>query len=172
MLIGKCLVAMIKPAKFRIILKMTVIIEKKIFIKDNQMKKFNQFITKLASVLQALLIIAMGLLGILLIALLFRELIPIFQELFSHSIIASNEKILNEIIIFFLFFEFTAMIIAALRHHGHTSIEFLMGLGVTALVRGLITTHNNIEETFGIAIAILLLIISMAIFHRYSKNEL
>ncbi len=38
------------------------------------------------------------------------------------------------------------MIISALRHHGHTSINFLMGLGVTALIRSLITAHGDVWE--------------------------
>ncbi len=77
--------------------------------------------------LQSLLVIAIGLLGVLLIILLFRDLIPLFQLLLSPSIKESNSAIMDEIIVFFLFFEFTAMIISALRHHGHTSINFLMG---------------------------------------------
>lgn len=122
--------------------------------------------------LQALIVVALGLLGLLLIALLFRELLPLFQALFSTSISKSNAQIMDEIIVFFLFFEFTAMIISALLHHGHTSLEFLLGLGATALVRGLITHHSNIEETIGIAVAILILIVSMAIFHKYIKDEM
>ena len=93
------------------------------------MKDFNKLVIKFARFLQSLLVIAIGLLGVLLIILLFRDLIPLFQALISPSIKESNAAIMDEIIVFFLFFEFTAMIIAALRHHGHTSINFLMGLG-------------------------------------------
>ena len=91
------------------------------------MKDFNKFIAKFARFLQTLLVIAIGLLGILLIILLFRDLIPLFQSLLSPSIKESNSAIMDEIIVFFLFIEFTAMIISALRHHGHTSINFFDG---------------------------------------------
>ena len=64
------------------------------------------------------------------------------------------------------------MIISALLHHGHASLEFLLDLGATALVQVLITHHSNIEETIGIAVAILILIVSMAIFHKYIKNKM
>ena len=117
-----------------------------------------------------LLVIAIGLLGILLIILLFRDLIPLFQSLFSPKIQESNSAIMDEIIVFFLFFEFTAMIISALRHHGHTSINFLLGLGVTALVRSLITTHGNIWGTLATAVAILVLVIAMVIFNKNLRN--
>lgn len=134
------------------------------------MNKFNKFVIKFARFLQALLIVALGLLGIILIILLFRDLIPIFQALVSPSIKKSNVNIMDEIIVFFLFFEFTSMIIAALRHHGHTSINFLMGLGVTALVRSLITAHGQIEEIIGTSVSILVIIIAMVIFNKNMKN--
>ena len=134
------------------------------------MKNFNKFISKFARFLQMLLVIAIGLLGILLIILLFRDLIPLFQSLFSPKIQESNSAIMDEIIVFFLFFEFTAMIISALRHHGHTSINFLLGLGVTALVRSLITTHGNIWGTLATAVAILVLVIAMVIFNKNLRN--
>lgn len=134
------------------------------------MKNFNKFVSKFAQFLQKLLVIAIGLLGIVLIILLFRELIPLFKLLFSSSIKESNSTILDEIIVFFLFFEFTAMIISALRHHGHTSINFLMGLGVTALIRGLITAHGNVWEIVATSVSILMLIIAMVIFNKHLKN--
>lgn len=134
------------------------------------MKNFNKFVSKFAQFLQKLLVIAIGLLGIVLIILLFRDLIPLFQLLFSSSIKKSNSTILDEIIVFFLFFEFTAMVISALRHHGHTSINFLMGLGVTALIRGLITAHGHVWEIIATSASILMLIIAMVIFNKHLKN--
>ncbi|NRO64987.1 Protein PsiE [Lactobacillus helveticus] len=77
---------------------------------------------------------------------------------------------MDEIIVFFLFFEFTAMIISALRHHGHTSINFLMGLGVTALIRSLITAHGDVWEIVATSVSILMLIIAMVIFNKHMKN--
>ncbi|RVU70812.1 MULTISPECIES: phosphate-starvation-inducible protein PsiE [Lactobacillus] len=136
------------------------------------MKKFNKLITKFTRYLQMLLVIAMGLLGILMILLLFREFVPLVQEFMTHSISHSNSAILDEIIVFFLFFEFASMIVAALRHNGHTSLNFLMSLGVTALVRGLITTHGNPEKTLIDAIAILILIIAIVVFNKNMKDKL
>lgn len=50
------------------------------------MKDFNKFVIKFARFLQSLLVIAIGLLGVLLVILLFRDLIPLFQALISPSI--------------------------------------------------------------------------------------
>lgn len=137
------------------------------------MKKFNKFTTKTARLLQAVLVIAMSLLGLLLVILLFREFIPIIQHLLAPSISKSNSEILDELIVFFLFFEFIAMIVSALRNHGHMSINFLMELGITALLRSLITAHSTAWETLGSSAAILILIIGMVIFNRcyYRKKK-
>lgn len=134
------------------------------------MKDFNKYVIKFARFLQSLLIIAIGLLGVLLIILILRDLIPLFQLLLSPSIKESNSAIMDEIIVFFLFFEFTAMIISALRHHGHTSINFLMGLGVTALIRSLVTAHGDVWEIVATSVSILMLIIAMVIFNKHMKN--
>lgn len=133
------------------------------------MDKIVKYFTKF---LQALLIIALGILGIFLILLLFRELIPLGQQLASRSITSSNDKILDEIIVFFLFFEFAALVISAIKHHGHTSVEFLMDLGVTALVRSLLTMHHNVYDTVFTAIAILLIIIAMVLYHKFDNEKI
>ena len=134
------------------------------------MKNFNKFIAKFVRILQMLLVVAIGLVGIVLVILLFRELIPLVQSLLSPSIKSSNSTILDEIIVIFLFFEFTAMVIAALRHHGHTSVNFLMELGITALIRALITAHGNIWEIIATSASILMLVIALVIFNRNIKN--
>ncbi|TSO26775.1 phosphate-starvation-inducible PsiE family protein [Lactobacillus sp. LL6] len=131
----------------------------------------DKIIVRFAKFLHTLRTITLGLMGIFLILLLFRELIPISQQLFSIPISKNNEQILDEIIVFFLFFEFAALAIAALRHKGHTSIEFLMELGITALVRSLLTAHNNVLDTLGTSISILLIIIAMVLYHKFGNNE-
>lgn len=136
------------------------------------MKKFNQFIAKFADFLQICLVIAIAILGIFLILTVFREFIPLFESLVNHSIQMSNTKIMDEIILFFLFFEFASMAVAAMQHHGHTSVSFLMELGVTALLRNLIAAHGNVTEIISTAVAILLLIIGLFLFNKNDKDQL
>ena len=133
-------------------------------------KRFFFSIIKIEELMKGKNHVAIGLLGIILIILLFRDLIPLCQSLFSTKIEESNSEIMSEIIVFFLFFEFTAMIISALRHHGHTSINFLLGLGVTALIRSLITSHSNIWSTLATSASILVLVIAMIIFNKNLRN--
>lgn len=135
------------------------------------MKKIHILSKKFAHFLQSLLLISLAVLGLILIAILFRELIPLSSQLFSTLIAKSNDQILDEIIVFFLFFEFAALVIAALFHHGHTSVEFLMELGITALIRSLLTVHHNVVETLITAISILLIVIALVLYHKFENNN-
>lgn len=133
------------------------------------MKRFNQFTDKFSRFLQLLTVVAMAILGIYLIIVLFFELFILGQQFLTMDIRNIYFKILDEVIIFFLFFEFVAMIISALKHNGHISVNFLMSLGVTALLRGLIATHGNSEEIVLYSVAILLLIIGMILLNRFIR---
>ena len=135
-------------------------------------KQYYKFINQFAHFLRALLVATMAILGLLLFIFICRELYVIAHQLLNTSITHSNSEILDEIIVFFLFFEFASMIVAALYHHGHTSINFLMGLGVTALLRGLLAAHGDLNETIGNSVAILLLVIAMVVFNTHFKDKL
>ena len=134
------------------------------------MNKYNQVFKKLAGLLNLFLILALSILGILLIILMFKELIPIGQAIFQAPSYQNTDKILDGIIVFFLFFEFVAMVIMALANKGHTSLEYLMGLGATALLRELLTTHTAVEKTIWTTVAILLLIVGIVIYHKNIKE--
>ena len=55
------------------------------------------------------------------------------------------------------------------KHMGHTSLNFLMSLGITALLRNLITAHGEPMQILIHSIAILLLIIGIVILNRHIK---
>lgn len=133
------------------------------------MKKFNKIASKYANFLRFFIMIALGILGALLIVLMFGQLFAIGQRMIRNSFIHIPIKVLDEIVTFFLFFEFSAMIVAALKHMGHTSLNFLMSLGITALLRNLITAHGKPMQILIHSIAILLLIIGIVILNRHIK---
>ena len=133
------------------------------------MKKINKTANKYANFLRIFIMIALGILGTLLIILMFGQLLSIGQIMIRNSFINIPTKILDEIVTFFLFFEFSAMIIAALKHMGHTSLTFLMSLGITALLRNLITAHGEPMQILIHAVAILLLIIGIVILNKHMK---
>jgi Predicted membrane protein len=101
--------------------------------------------------------------------LMFSQLFVIGRIMISNHLINIPTKVLDEIVTFFLFFEFSAMIVAALKHMGHTSLNFLMSLGITALLRNLITAHGEPMQILIHAVAILLLIIGVVILNKHIK---
>lgn len=133
------------------------------------MKKFNKTASKYANILRFFTIIALGILGALMLILMFSQLFAIGRIMISNNLINIPTKVLDEIVTFFLFFEFLAMIVAALKHMGHTSLNFLMSLGITALLRSLITAHGEPMQILIHAVAILLLIIGVVILNKHIK---
>lgn len=101
--------------------------------------------------------------------LMFSQLFVIGRIMISNNLINIPTKVLDEIVTFFLFFEFSAMIVTALKHMGHTSLNFLMSLGITALLRNLITAHGEPMQILIHAVAILLLIIGVVILNKHIK---
>ena len=129
------------------------------------MKKLNKTASKYANILRFFTIIALGILGALMLILIF----VIGRIMISNNLINIPTKVLDEIVTFFLFFEFSAMIVTALKHMGHTSLNFLMSLGITALLRNLITAHGEPMQILIHAVAILLLIIGVVILNKHIK---
>lgn len=133
------------------------------------MKKLNKTANKYANLLRFFIMISLGILGTLIIVLMFGQLFSIGKLMITEGLISIPTKILDEIVTFFLFFEFSVMIVAALKHMGHTSLNFLMSLGITALLRNLITAHGEPIQILIHAVAILLLIIGMIILNKHVK---
>lgn len=68
------------------------------------MKKFNKIDSKYANFLRFFIMIALGILGALLIVLMFGQLLAIGQRMIRNSFIHIPIKVLDEIVTFFLFF--------------------------------------------------------------------
>ena len=131
------------------------------------MKKIYKLAANFSHILRLCTIGALAILGILLTIILFTEtfsLIPLMQAGNTDHVIF---KILDRVIVFF--FSFMTMIIAALKHHGRIAVDFLLSLGIMALIRGLIAAHGQPYEILTNSIAILLLIIGMVVLKHFMK---
>ena len=133
------------------------------------MKKFNKTASKYANILRFFTIIALGILGALMLILMFSQLFAIGRIMISNNLINIPTKVLDELVSIFLLFEFSAMIVAALKHMVQTSFNFFMSLGITALLRNLITAHGEPMQILIHAVAILLLIIGVVILNKHIK---
>ena len=65
------------------------------------------------------------------------------------------------------FFEFLTLIITSLRNKGHVSLIFLLSLGITSLIRLLLTYHERLVGVLLIASAILILIIGVFVLKKF-----
>ena len=63
------------------------------------------------------------------------------------------------------------MVINILRNGGHISVNFLIGLGITALIRWLIANHGKALDALLISLAVLALIGGTILLTKYLHEE-
>lgn len=134
------------------------------------MKKFYQWFDKLGAVLQGLSLICVAMLGLALLYFMVDELIAVVK-ISTVTTETNYFKLLEGVVTFFLFFEFIAMVINILRNGGHISVNFLLGLGITALVRWLITEHDKPLDDLIISLAVLILVGSTILLAKFVNED-
>ncbi|AYV71074.1 phosphate-starvation-inducible protein PsiE [Niallia circulans] len=121
-----------------------------------------KFFTQLPIFLQALLNSCLFLIGITLSFLLIKETWFIFSYV---AFVTEDERdyylFTEELLTFFLYFEFIALIIKYFDSHFHFPLRYLIYIGITAIVRLIIVEHDAPINAFWWALAILILIISL-----------
>ena len=114
----------------------------------------------------------MAILGLCLICFIFVELWHLVELTpFLSGAKISIDSILGSLINFFLLLEFLAMAAAAMQNHGHLAADFLISLGITALLRGLIAEHEAPLQNVLTCLAILALIIGEILMHWQNNRE-
>ncbi|MCT8666170.1 phosphate-starvation-inducible protein PsiE, partial [Glaesserella parasuis] len=81
---------------------------------------------------------------------------------FSHS---DKFQIVEKIVIFFLYFEFLALIVQYFKYNYHFPLRYFLYIGITAMVRLIIVDHSNAMHTLLFALAILVMIVALYIVH-------
>ena len=121
-------------------------------------KLFDQLDDKIVKLLSLISFIALIFVGIMIAIFLFRELYDMAILAFSTPTNKNYYMILQAILSFFIFFEFLTLIIISIRTKGHVSLLFLLTLGITALIRMLLTYHEELWGLLAISGSILMLI--------------
>ena len=76
------------------------------------------------------------------------------------------------ILVFFLYFEFVALIVKYFKNNYHFPLRYFIYIGITAIIRLIIVQHDDDPKSVLIwAGAILLLVISLAIAEKYIKKD-
>lgn len=117
---------------------------------------------KLPGLLQIVLNISLFLMAIVLSVLLMKETWSIFSSVFlSPEEIDSYFAFTDELLVFFLYFEFIALIVKYFKSNFHFPLRYFIYIGITAIVRLIIVDHDEALSTFWWSMAILVLIASL-----------
>lgn len=141
---------------------MNFFLERRDFMyKKGDIKTLIQFIP---TVLQQFLNGSLIILAIILSLLLANELLWFIHILLSNN--NSDYKLfLTNILIFFLYFEFIAMIVKYFKENYHFPLRYFIYIGITAMVRLIIVEHEHPIDTLIYSLVILVLIISYFIIN-------
>ncbi|MBT2738643.1 phosphate-starvation-inducible protein PsiE [Bacillus sp. ISL-7] len=133
-------------------------------------KDFTFVLCIIPKILQVFLNISLIFLAIILTILLVKELI-----IFSHILIESGSDdyklFLDNILIFFLYFEFITMIVKYFKEEYHFPIRYFIYIGITAMVRIIIVDHEQPVNTMLYSLVILILIIGYFIMNLTPRER-
>lgn len=133
---------------------------------DKKFTSIGHYITK---VFQLVLNLSLITLGIILLFLLIRELVDFFRLIFQSD---DDYKIfLESILIFFLYFEFIAMIVKYFKEDYHFPIRYFIYIGITAMIRQIIVSHDEPVATLLNSLVILILIICNFIINLTPRDR-
>ena len=128
--------------------------------KERVMDKFSE---KISSIFLWVINLSLLIIGILLSFGLLIEAKEIFEEGRKFLTSAgSHQNFIEEILVFFLYFEFVALIVKYFKNNYHFPLRYFIYIGITAIVRLIIVQHDNPYSVLIWSGAILLLVISLA----------
>ncbi len=135
------------------------------------MKKFIANFSKIIpNVLQWILNISLIILALVLSFLLFKELL-LFILLLMDSEISDFTIFLENILIFFIYFEFITMIVKYFKENYHFPLRYFIYIGITAMIRLIIVDHKDPMNTLIYSLIILVLIIGYFIMNLTPRER-
>ncbi|RFU67653.1 phosphate-starvation-inducible protein PsiE [Peribacillus saganii] len=137
-------------------------------VRENKKKKLNQ---QISVSLQFILNTALVCLGITLSVLLGKEIVYFIYVSIMQPGVDSHYELLERILIFFLYFEFIAMIVKYFQEDYHFPIRYFLYIGITAMIRLIIVYHNNPVNTLLYTLAILILILSYYVMNSVTARK-
>lgn len=114
-----------------------------------------------ASALQWVLNLGLMILAIILVVFLGKETIHLATVLFSTGEQASSYLLIEGIVIYFLYFEFIALIVKYFQSGYHFPLRYFVYIGITAIIRLIIVDHKNPFDTLCYSAAILVLVVTL-----------
>lgn len=119
--------------------------------------------SNIAWVLQWILNIGLIALAAVLVFFLAKETVTMASLMFGSSKGATAYELLEGIVIYFLYFEFIALIIKYFMSGYHFPLRYFIYIGITAIIRLIIVDHSDPMTTLLHAAAILVLVVTLYI---------
>jgi len=117
--------------------------------------------TRLAFALQMVLNTGLIVLACILIIFLGKETIHLANVLLNTGEQTSSYLMIEGIVIYFLYFEFIALIVKYFQSGYHFPLRYFVYIGITAIIRLIIVDHKNPFDTLAYTIAILILVVTL-----------
>ncbi|WP_034911435.1 phosphate-starvation-inducible protein PsiE [Erwinia oleae] len=117
--------------------------------------------TRIAWVLQTVLNIGLIVLAGILVIFLGKETFHLANVLLNTGEQKSSYLLIDGIVIYFLYFEFIALIVKYFQSGYHFPLRYFVYIGITAIIRLIIVDHKNPFDTLAYSIAILILVITL-----------
>jgi len=117
--------------------------------------------TMIAVIMQRILnVFLLGLAAILML-FLGRETYHLAMVLFVNNDQSSSYLLIEGIVIYFLYFEFIALIVKYFSSGYHFPLRYFIYIGITAIIRLIIVDHKSPYDTLVYACAILVLVVTL-----------
>ena len=115
----------------------------------------------ISTVMQAVLNLGLLALGVILIIFLGKETFHLAKVLFTPSEQVSKYLLIEGLVVYFLYFEFIALIVKYFQSGYHFPLRYFVYIGITAIVRLIIIDHKDPMDVLIYSGAILLLVITL-----------
>ncbi|EIC82814.1 phosphate-starvation-inducible protein PsiE [Serratia sp. M24T3] len=117
--------------------------------------------TMVAVIMQRILnVFLLGLAAILML-FLGRETYHLALVLFVNNDESSSYMLIEGIVIYFLYFEFIALIVKYFSSGYHFPLRYFVYIGITAIIRFIIVDHKSPVDTLLYTVAILVLVVTL-----------
>jgi len=111
--------------------------------------------------LQAILNLGLIMLAVILIIFLGKETVHMAEVLFAPTEQASKYMFIEALVVYFLYFEFLALIAKYFQSGYHFPLRYFVYIGITAIVRLIIIDHKSPSDVLIYSGAILTLVITL-----------
>ena len=84
---------------------------------------------------------------------------------------STYDLLIEELITFFLYFEFIALIVKYFKNNFHFPLDFFLYIGITAIVRLLIIDHESAFDNLIWSLAIFVLVCSLVLAEKFIRHD-